>query len=211
MGLTVADPAGAHGKRFRRQPFESLMDELAKWRLDPDIASMPQGERPLGFIRGLRLSAQLIYLLRDLLSETDLEVDWGHILSDDEETCSPECDVIIHRPGYVGRWNGHERPVMDVRFVTRHRVLAVVSCKSKLRQLDQREAVYCQKLREYVETAYLFAECCPPTTVGYLRQRSAEIGYAGFYCLYTYDEGSGEADAQEPGWADFVQRIVALG
>src|ERR1035438_5528865 len=49
----------------------------------------------LGLVRGLRLSARLIYILRQKLHGQHIEINWGHVLDDKRRMCSPECDIII--------------------------------------------------------------------------------------------------------------------
>lgn len=158
----------------------------------------------LPFVKGLRLSAQLIYILRNELSETDLQVDWGHLLDSEGESCSPECDVIIHRRGQVDVWNGSNKPVMDFKFVRQDLAAAVVSCKSFAKDVDKG---YALKLRPYVKPVFLFAECCAPSRVGTLRTKAKRAGYAAFGYLYTFDEKSGECVKDEKGWLKFLDAV----
>src|SRR6266576_7224155 len=101
------------GQVLRVEQLTALTVELQKLRSNPPIVKRRAGIREgdiLGFVRGLRLSARLIYFLRERLSSTGLEVNWGHLLDQSEESCSPECDVIVHTPGHVREWNGGNAP-----------------------------------------------------------------------------------------------------
>ena len=58
----------------------SLTAELQKLRHHPPITRREAGKYEgdiLGFVKGLRLSARVIYFLREYLSEMDFEVSWG--------------------------------------------------------------------------------------------------------------------------------------
>jgi len=115
--------SGAMGKALSTEDFESLAYKLAKWRLDPSIKLMDSKKakgRILDFVKGLRLSAQIAYLIRNILSADSLEVNWGHLIDNHGKSCSPECDIIIHRQGQIQKWNGSERPIMDFRFINCH-------------------------------------------------------------------------------------------
>jgi hypothetical protein len=136
----------------------------------------------LGFVKGLRLSARVIYFLRERLSSTDLEVNWGHLLDQGESSCSPECDVIVHTKGHVQKWNGNQNPIMDFRFVSAGNARAVVSCKSNLTAIDK---AYPKDLKKYgVRKIFLFAECCEETQFPVLLKKAKQAGYSGLWCLY---------------------------
>lgn len=208
MSATAAtkEKAGA-GTALRLSDFERVAGELKRWRASDDlriIQATKGSALVLPFVKGLRLSAQLTYVLRMELSHTDLEVDWGHLLDAQEESCSPECDVIIHRKGYIRKWNGTDHPIMDFRFVQHASALAVVSCKSYAKDVD---AKYVRKLRPYVRHVLLFAECCAPDKVSSLRKRAKDAGYAGFWYLYTYDEATSLCVTDPSGWLSFLQAI----
>ena len=193
------------------QEFHSLKEELSQWRVDPQIQEMER-ERPggiiLGFVRGLRLSARLIYAIREHLSSFELEVDWGHLLTEEGNSCSPECDIIIHSPGWEREWNGHERKIMDFKFIDCRQTIAVISCKSFIRSIDRR---YPQSLRPYVDKVLLFAECCEPNAVNRLK-RSAELaGYAGFWYLYACDQATCQCTADPNQWKHFLRTLKSIG
>ncbi len=197
------------GVTLRLSDFERLAGELACWRATEDLKIIEAAKGSavvLPFVKGLRFSAQLIYILRSELSHTDLEVDWGHLLDAGERSCSPECDVIIHRRGHVRKWNGHDHPIMDFRFVRHVDAVAVVSCKSYARDID---ADYARKLRPYVRHVFLFAECCATGKVDQLKHRAKQAGYAGFWPLYTLDDET-ESQTKDPAqWRDFLHAISA--
>jgi hypothetical protein len=194
---------------LRLERFEGLAGELKPWRKSDDlkvIQSAKGSALVLPFVKGLRLSAQLIYILRTRLSHTNLEVDWGHLLNDEEVSCSPECDVIIHHRGCWQEWNGSEHGVMHFRFVESKHAVAVVSCKSFAKKIDPE---YAKKLRPYVKDVFLFAECCAPKQIGSLRSKAAAAGYAGFWYLYTYDEATGECENDPRSWRAFLTAVEA--
>jgi hypothetical protein len=122
------------------------------------------------------------------------------------EYCSPECDVIIHKPGSHTRWNGSEKPVMDFRFIKCSEALAVISCKSFTVGVDRR---YCQELRRYVKRVWLFAECCRPNAVDRLTKKAKQAGYSGFWYLYTWD-GSSPISPNPESWLDFLKALRNL-
>src|SRR6266849_10235424 len=148
------------GQVLAVEQLTGLTAELQRVRTHPPLVKRSDGKYEggiLAFVKGLRLSARVIYFLRERLSSTDLEVNWGHLVDRNEESCSPECDVIIHEKGHLRKWNGGEKSVMDFRFVEAGSVRAVVSCKSSLDTIDK---AYPKSLRKYgVKTVFLFAEC----------------------------------------------------
>src|SRR5258707_13284732 len=91
------------GIALANEQLTGLKAELQKIRSHPPLVKRGPGIYEgdiLGFVKGLRLSARLIYFLRERLSETlsqsNLAVSWGQLLDDNCEFCSRECDVIIH-------------------------------------------------------------------------------------------------------------------
>ena len=135
--------------RLRTEPFLGLTEELVQWRLDPNIRLMDTTKdkgRILGFVKGLRLSARILYILRTIVSSQKLEVSWGHLVDDYGKSCSPECDIIIHRPGYILEWNGSSNPIMNFKFIQSRNALAVVSCKSYAKSIDKD---YCINFKKY--------------------------------------------------------------
>ena len=199
------------GKRLRLEAFHGLLGELFSWRIDAFIQDMEKHKergRILAFVRGLRLSAQLIYALRNVLPEGRVAVSWGHLLDPNEHLCSPECDVIIHKPeGRIHRWNGMENPVMDFSFVSCEAAVAVVSCKSLLSDVGKE---YCEKMREYVENVFLFAECCRSKDVRRMTQAAEKAGYSGLCYLYTWEEGGPRAALDEPLLEKFLAKLRDL-
>lgn len=196
------------GATLRLAGFHRLSGDLQPWRTGVDLKVLEAAKGSalvLPFVKGLRLSAQLIYILREELSATDLEVDWGHLLDDEGESCSPECDIIIHRRGHDGKWDGNDNPVMNFKFVKRERAVAVISCKSYVKGVD---AEYVKKLQRYVKLVFLFVECCSPEKADSLRKKARATGYAGFGYLYTFDEKRRECVNDEKGWPRFLDAVV---
>jgi hypothetical protein len=191
------------------EPFHRLFGELASWKIDPTVQAMEQKleqGRILGFVRGLRLSAQLIYIIRESLLSAGLSVDWGHIIDDDEIHCSPECDVIIHR-GFRRQWDGNIKPVMDFKFVDCRNAVAVISCKSFMDRIDRG---YAREMKPYLSNVFLFAECCEPRRVKTLKNSARTAGYKGFWYLYTWDRKTLERTKNEEEWCDFLTTLEKM-
>jgi hypothetical protein len=183
--------------------------ELQSLRHNPPLVRREDGKYEgdiLGFVRGLRLSAQVVYFLREHLSHTSLEVSWGHILDENEQSCSPECDVIIHSKGFCRQWNGTKNPVMEFRFVHAASVRAVVSCKSSLDRIDKD---YPKALKKYgVANVFLFAECCREKRFPRLRQSSLTAGYCDLCCLYLVGDDDSTFKTDGPSYVEFGKNIL---
>src|SRR2546430_3267930 len=90
------------------EPLNTLFANLKDLRSAPPLTKRDDGKYEgdiLGFVKGLRLSAGVIYFLKQRLSGLSVDVSWGHLLDEQERSCSPECDVIVHN-GYLLQWNG---------------------------------------------------------------------------------------------------------
>ncbi len=190
------------------EQLRGLAAELQALREHPPLVKKTNGKYEgdiLGFVKGLRLSARVIYFLRENLSDTDLEVSWGHVLSARGQSVSPECDVIVHTKGHVRKWNGSECPVMNFAFVNADQVRAVVSCKSVLRSLD---SAYPADLRKYgVKKVFVFGETCEKARLTGLRQKARQLGYAGLWCLYFQKGKSDEYECDEKMHVDFATKV----
>jgi hypothetical protein len=208
MKGNVRRPAHKFGLNLALTKFSQLAVELQGLRDSPPRIKAESGRRTgeiLRFIRGLRLSAQVIYILREHLSDSDLEVSWGHLLDEDKAMCSPECDIIIHEKGHVARWNGGEHPIMDFRFIAASKARAVVSCKSSLTDVDQ---VYPHDLLSHgVNKVFLFAECCRSDRFTALSKKAKRAGYSALGCLYFNDEKNGGYKTDEKGHVTFVDAV----
>ena len=207
----ASPPAKGAGIRnlLEVEDFYALTRQLVAWRTDPTVAQLHKDHGKglaLAFVRGLRLAARLVYVLRKSLSSAGVEVDWGHVVTP-EGLCSRECDIIVHRPGHKERWNGHEKPVMDFAFIEHADVVAVISCKSQVRSIDSE---YCKDMRPHVKDILLFGECCNPAGVERLRKRAADAGYKGFWYLYTYDPTTEECVEDPEVWGAFLERCKSL-
>jgi len=199
-----------HSRTLLESRFRSMTHDFTFWRMDDFIrrleATKSKG-RILPFIRGLRLSAHLIYAIRELLEGTDLTANWGHLLDERGILCSPECDIIIHRKdGQVSRWNGNEKPVMDFRFISMEGSLAVVSCKSRLIKIDKS---YAKLMKKFVKRVWLFAECCGPRSSKSLEESAKKAGYQKFWYLYTWSPKS-MPKFNTDGWFNFVSEVKKL-
>jgi hypothetical protein len=194
------------GASVRIEGFHRLFVELQRWRTSDDLKLLEAAKGSalvLPFVKGLRLSARLVYILRVELSATNLRVDWGQILDNNDKWCSPECDIIVHK-GHTGVWNDTKEPVMDFKFVRQECAVAVISCKSYAKDVDKE---YAHKLRKYVKHVFLFAECCAPSRVAALRKKARQAGYAAFGYLYAFDEKRNECIPDEREWHSFLDTI----
>jgi len=185
---------------FRENPFfQELEHQRASGRILP-------------FIRGLRFSAILTYSLREILSGSQLEANWGHLVDDSGNYVSPECDIIIHEKDcpIAERWNGEtdSGSIMDFRFIRTNYAKVVISCKSFIKTAKVEEE-YCSRLTDYVDRVWLFAECCGPRSFDNIRNRAQEYGYEDFWCLYTQNN-AGDLGLLESVWLDFVRKVESL-
>jgi hypothetical protein len=207
-----SQPLVKFGKALGVQILVGLMAELKDLRGHPPLVRHADGKYEgdiLGFVKGLRLSAGVIYFLRERLSSMDLEINWGHLLDQAEDSCSPECDVIVHTKGHVRKWNGSEKPIMDFKFVHAAKVRAVVSCKSRLTAIDKS---YPKALKKYgVKNIFLFAESCEETQLPRLRKTARRAGYRGLWCLYQTQKPGSSFKTDEKmliGFGDAVNKAV---
>lgn len=188
-----------------------LAAELHNFRSHPPLTRRSDGKYEgdiLGFVKGLRLSARVIYFLRERLSQTDLEVSWGHIVDKNEQSCSPECDIIIHQKGHIRKWNGNGggTPIMEFKFVEAGKVKAVISCKSELTNIDK---AYPGSLRKFgVKNVFLFAECCAKRRIAALRRNARKHGYKGVWVLYYLDDNPAYYQVDDGMHQDFGARIL---
>lgn len=203
---------GHMGTVLREEKFMQMYGEFQDWRMDSFIRQMEAEKRKgrvLPFIRGLRLSAHLIYIARDILHGSDLTASWGHLLDKNEEFCSCECDVIIHKTGHVREWDGERRePVMNFKFIKQENAIAVISCKSHL-TLSNIDKEYCKLMRPFVKNVWLFAECCSPDHLEKIVKKAKKHGYKKTWVLYTWKKQE-SVDAQKKGWLDFVTQVERL-
>lgn len=181
---------------LKLQDFYALKSELERLRVDTVNKSSI-----LAFVRGLRLSARLIYALRTNLSGTGYDIDWGHLISPDGDSCSPECDIIIYKNGFESRWNGTDKPVMDFKFINCDKAVAVISCKSLIDSVDKK---YVQEMKKYVDKVLLFAECCEPKKISRIKDAATKNGYIGFWYLYEFNKDTKECKHDDNVLIDFL-------
>jgi hypothetical protein len=201
-------PPTAFGKALSVEQLTGLAAELVTLRTHPPLVKRQDGRYEgdiLGFVRGLRLSARVIYFLRERLSTTGLEINWGHVVKD-EQSCSPECDIIIHTAGHVRKWNGNAAPVMDFKFVDASSVRAVVSCKSTLDHIDKD---YPKALKKYgVKKIFLFAEVCRASQLKSLRSAAKKAGYSGLWSLCLVEKPEAGFTTDERMYVDFGETLL---
>ena len=189
MATVSARPVVRDGMRIAQ--LRGIQEELSGYRDYTPILPDPKMGRGqvLPFVKGLYFSAKIIYFIRSVLPST-LHVNWGHIIHNDQTFFSPECDIIIHKPGSTIRWNGE---VLDFHFVDLADVVAVISCKSSVTSI---EIDYCKKLIAFgVGKIGLVGEVCSRKALAGLRDKAKDVGYCDLWCLAlenaegrTYDE-----------------------
>jgi hypothetical protein len=201
--------------------FEKLCAELRTLRTKAALMKRA-GFRPRihDFVRGLRFSSLLTYRIRDLLRTSGLTASWGQLIDEDGNTCSPECDIIIHGECANLRWNGNsgdkDPHVMDYHFVPCGEARAVVSCKSLLRGASDvnKERVYLSRLTRYVKTVWLFAECCRQGKSRAIRTAAKNTGFKRFWFLYDWVDDDPDFDVRRASktdqWWDFVAAVRQL-
>ena len=215
MGKSLS--TGAQARYLRLRKISSLARELEDWRSDNEIrqANM-EGGGVFDFVKGLRLAARLIYILKSKLSDYNLDANWGQILDKNGFYLSPECDIIVHRGKDVDRWNGEGQNienVMDFRFIELTKVLVVISCKSYLTSFSEADRRYCQRLKPYLRgrKLWLFAECVPIGREGTIDKQAKNIGHDRLWYLYTWDEKNMQPEEPRPLWEKFFDEIDKLG
>jgi hypothetical protein len=188
-----------------------LRAEMQSLRQYPPITRRADGKYEgdiLGFVKGLRFSARVAYFLRERLSTTGLEVNWGHLVDSEEQSCSAECDVIVHTAGHIRKWNGTEKPIMNFVFVDAKQARVVVSCKSVLNSIDKDHP---NALKKYgVQYVYLFAETCDAKRMPALRKAALKAGYAGVWCLYTTGSDTASFTTDEPALHTFGDTVLKV-
>lgn len=208
--------SSSYFKIFQKEKYEEIKAQLLNYRLDPFIRDKESQEGPekgliFPFARGLRFSALLIYAIRESLSGSDLEVNWGQIIDEDGYACSGECDIIIHKKGYFKKWNGSDgvNHIMDFRFIEKQNAIAVISCKSYLTKTSI-EKLYCHNMLKFVKKVWLFSECCGPESVELIKEVSKNVGYENFWYLYTWSRSTDQFVDDVEGWYHFIDSVKAL-
>jgi len=82
----------------------------------------------------------------------------------------------------------------------------VVSCKSVLTQVDRE---YPTALKKYgVKKVFLFAECCPLSSIDRLRHAAKRYGYMGVWVLYYEGKDKIGTVTDENMYIDFGRRLI---
>jgi hypothetical protein len=215
MHTSVA--TGPHGQRLALRKLANLANELVEWRSDHEIRHIDkEGGGVFDFVKGLRLAARLIYILKEKLTKHGLDANWGQIMDENGVYLSPECDIIVHTSGHLDRWNG-EGPsemgnVMDFRFIELSHVLAVISCKSYLTSISEKDRRYCERLKGYLKgrKLWLFAECIPKGKKKEMLSKAKKAGHDVLWYLYAWDDKNLLPEQDRPLWQEFLQAVDGL-
>jgi predicted nucleic acid-binding Zn ribbon protein len=202
------------GQTLQEDQFNEIFYGFQTWHISNFIKLLNKNNNKGGvlpFVRGLRLSAQIIYAIREIISDKPhLDANWGHIVDKDENFCSRECDIIIHKKGQLRKWNGKGN-VMDFRFIKNEHALIVISCKSFVdSSVIAKEKTYCNEMKKYVKKIWLFGECCTPSSIDALTKKSKQIGFKNFWHSYTWNKKTDEVIPNYKGWNNFVKEIKKI-
>lgn len=200
--------------RLAIEDYASLVSKLSSWRIDQYVRYVEDQKKRgwgnvLPFVRGLRLSSQLIYVIRKKLMGSALTADWGHLLDKDGNYLSPECDIIVYdKQGEEHVWNDDIKPVFTFKFIKCTHTKLVISCKSFLNPSNI-EVDYFNELKKHVEKIWLFAEYCGPKSPRRIEETAKRIGYQEFFFLYTWSKKTSQRK-NEKGWIKFITEIKKL-
>lgn len=201
---------------FDKEKYDKIKANLWGHRLDSFIREVESREGAnkgliFPFARGLRFSALLIYTIRECLYGSDLEANWGQLIDEEGNKCSPECDIIIHKKGHYAKWNGNDQGnhIMDFRFIEQSKAVAVISCKSYLTK-SSIEKEYCSNMLAFVGNVWLFAECIGPESFDLIKHEALNIGYTNFWYLYTWSRTTGDTVDDINGWFTFIEEVKKL-
>lgn len=213
--MSSSQQPGPLERRLYLGAYGEIFKEFSDWRMDSYIRLLERIKKKgwgkvLPFVRGLRLSARLIYVIRKHLEGSNLAADWGHLMGDAGEYLSPECDIIIYeKRGMLEEWNDKTKnAVMNFKFVKASNAKLVISCKSFLKT-NNIEEEYCTELRKHVDKVWIFAECCGPRSVENIRKKAEAFGYKMFFYIYTWSRKQG-LNANEEGWIEFIKALRSL-
>lgn len=187
--------------------YSSLFGELKHWRENfPYKVNNYKGILP--FVVGLRFSVRVMYILKEIFRNSNLDAAWGHILKMDNSYgiyYSNECDIIIHKKiatSVPHVWNGNKiDKAMDFKFVRKDSVLGVISCKSNICK-SQIDPDYPTQLKVYTKNVWLFAECCGHNSYDIIKKEAIKLGYKDFWCLYKWSPKKGAKENYDS-WAHF--------
>ena len=215
--MPTTSEVGAQGETLALRKIFTLTAELTDWRSNHEIRQADkEGGGVFDFVKGLRLATRLIYILKNKLAQYSLDANWGQILDENGEYLSPECDIIIHKGKELDRWNGEggdHGNVMDFRFIELENVVVVVSCKSYLTSISDKDRRYCQRLKPYLKRKelWLFAECVPIGKEKDLDKKARKIGHNKLWYLYSWDEKNLQPEQNRPLWKRFLDELDKIG
>jgi len=198
---------------LRKEVYDGLYGELKVWRDQIDPQTTPDRKGILPFVKGLKFSAQILYIANDLLEGSKLKAVWGHIVNEKDEynVYSRECDIIIYNstiPNWkVNNWNGKRQDrIMDFYFIRKSAAVGVISCKSNM---DTTDKAYPKLMKKYVDNVWLFAECCGHNREASLRKQAKKYGYKDLWFLYSW-EVKKESVPNQKSWERFEDSIKKI-
>lgn len=196
---------------FDREQIDRIIAELCSWRMGEFLDAKKKNKdvgKVLPFVRGLKFSAKLIYVIREI-TRGEISVSWGHLVDESGNYCSRECDIIIHQNGLYRQWNGSKDPIMDFHFIRKNKAILVISCKSFISPSSV-DKLYCEEVKSYTNNVWLFAECCGPRSPKKIQEVALENGYKEFYYLYIWDKVKDKFCPNYQGWVDFLTNLRNL-
>jgi hypothetical protein len=203
------------GNILQLEKFEAIFSGFKYWHVDDFIKQVYKNNNKGGvlhFVRGLRLSAQLIYAIREELETDKLSANWGHILDDNDTFCSRECDIIIHKGKAKNVWNGNKKDsIMDFRFIPKDKVVAVISCKSFVdKSVVVGEKKYCTDMKKFAKKIWFFGECCEPHLLTNIKTASKTSGFDKCWLAYTWNKKTDDTVLNYKEWQNFISEIKKL-
>lgn len=202
----------------KKQKYLSLLTTFSGWRFNNiDLKENKIKVGILPYVVGLRFSAQIIYLVRKLIKNSELLVAWGHVVDENGVYVqySNECDIIIYKKeteNELDAWNGDETKdgIMNFRFIYKKSVVAVISCKSLIRRsgYSSIDKKYPKQLEKFTKEVLLFGECCDEKEKAAIIKQSKACGYKACYLLYSIKDK--KPVEHESSWEDFEKRILNI-
>lgn len=190
---------------------EKILESIGGW-----------SEKGQDNLRSYVFNSRVIYKIRDIVKSHNLDVSWGHPISDSK--VGPESDIIIFRGEPEKEWNGFgQPPVIRIVFVDIKNIVLIIECKKKIsidrgnrtlikdkdRIRNQRENYFnfgIPNNRMWLLSEKIYYENSNEKSIiiNYVKN---QIGYAKFF--YLFDEKREKIN--ESGWISFLSNIEQLG